>query len=90
MLLHGKEKGKPKYPISVTKAFIKKIALLSSLSFIDELTKYHSLHFEKLKGNLIGLFSIRVNDQYRIVFSIEKESTPLVEIIDIIDLTDYH
>ena len=40
--------------------------------------------FEALKGSLAGSFSIRINDQYRIVFRFEDGNASEVKI------TDYH
>lgn len=40
--------------------------------------------FEALKGDLAGHFSIRINDQYRIVFKFEGGNASEVQI------TDYH
>ena len=41
-----------------------------------------SNHFEHLKGNLAGYCSIRINDQYRIVFKFENNCAYEVQIID--------
>ena len=35
---------------------------------IDDLRVPPSNHLEKLKGDRLGLYSIRVNDQWRVVF----------------------
>ncbi len=37
---------------------------------------------ERLKGNLVGFFSIRINDQWRIIFKFENGQAIGVEIID--------
>jgi plasmid maintenance system killer protein len=42
------------------------------------------LEHEKLKGNLAGKYSIRINDQFRIVFNFERGEATNVAI------TDYH
>jgi proteic killer suppression protein len=39
-------------------------------------------NLEKLKGNLAGSFSIRINDQWRIVFTFEKGQASHVRIAD--------
>ena len=39
-------------------------------------------NLEKLKGNLAGSFSIRINDQWRIVFAFEKGQASNVRIAD--------
>lgn len=41
-----------------------------------------SNHFEHLKGNLAGYCSIRINDQYRIVFRFENSCAYEVQIMD--------
>jgi len=52
-----------------------------------------SLHFEALKHELRGYHSVRVNDQYRLIFKIEKKGLKVkitVETIEIYSLEDYH
>ena len=41
-----------------------------------------SNHFEHLKGNLASYCSIRINDQYRIVFKFENSCAYEVQIMD--------
>ena len=48
-----------------------------------------SLDFHMLTRGLSGKYAIRVNMQYRVVFSINKE-TDQVDIIGVEKLTDYH
>ena len=47
-----------------------------------------SLHFEKLKGNRSHQYSIRLNEQWRLIIEFDKESTPKTVII--IGIEDYH
>ncbi len=37
---------------------------------------------EKLKGNLAGFWSIRINDQYRVIFKFENGNASDVRIVD--------
>ncbi|MBR1908683.1 type II toxin-antitoxin system RelE/ParE family toxin [bacterium] len=39
-------------------------------------------HFEHLKGSLSGFYSIRINDQYRIIFSFQNGCAYDVQIVD--------
>ena len=89
---HEKEKGSPNYPPEVSRGFIKKIKILESLGNTQELRLFKSLHFEALKGNYKGSHSIKVNDQFRIVFKIlkEEDGSTKVEIIQVEELVDYH
>ena len=91
---NGKETGKPIYGTEVIRSFIKKIAILWSVSNSAELAMFRSLRLEALKKEekYKGMHSIRVNDQYRIILKIvkDKNGTEIVEVIEIHDLTDYH
>jgi toxin HigB-1 len=59
---------------------------LSALDYAKELRDLSSPgnQLEKLKGALAGKFSIRINDQFRIVFNFERGDASNVVI------TDYH
>ena len=57
------------------------------LHAIADLRSPPSNHFEKLKGNLRGKHSIRVNNQWRLVFSWSGESGEATDIY--LDNHDY-
>ncbi len=88
----GKERGKPVFGEAVVKSYIKKIDILASVNNSRELTSFKSLHFESLRKEYKGFNSIRVNDQYRIVFKILKHrgGFETIEVAEIHELTDYH
>ena len=67
-------RGKQKYPIEVIKQYKKRIQLLIALTRLDELKNFRGLNFEFLKGNRKGGCSIRLNDQYRLIFSLTEEN----------------
>jgi proteic killer suppression protein len=52
------------------------------------LRNWKSLRYEKLKGDRIGQRSIRLNDQYRMVFVLDEGSTPPT--VTISSIEDYH
>ncbi|MBP9706501.1 MAG: type II toxin-antitoxin system RelE/ParE family toxin [Oligoflexales bacterium] len=58
------------------------------LNWINDATKLQDLkappsnHLEKLSGNLSGFHSIRINDQYRIIFEWDNGNAKNVEIMD--------
>ena len=50
-----------------------------------------SLHYEVLKGDKAGISSIRVNDQYRIEFTVEQVSSEtIVTICNILELSNHY
>jgi len=61
-------KGKQSYSGNVIKQYKKKIAILLDIDNIADLRNFKSLAFEALRGNRKGEYSIRLNDQYRLIF----------------------
>lgn len=49
-----------------------------------------SMNFEALKGNLKGLYSVRVDYRYRLLFTIEKDLLMITEIIVVEDLNNHY
>ena len=62
----------------------RKLDLLKAATDLDSLRVPPGNRLEKLVGDLDGYFSIRINDQYRIIFSFDDEGAHNVRI------TDYH
>jgi proteic killer suppression protein len=61
-------RGKQDYPTEVIKQFKKKVPILMAVGKLDELRALKGLNFEYLKGDRKGECSIRLNDQYRLIF----------------------
>ena len=69
----------------------KTVDLLESLSVVEDLFRYHSLHYESLVGDKAGLESVRVNDQYRVEFKTTKVvSEVVVTVCNIIELSNHY
>lgn len=66
-------KGKHQFPKEIIKQFKKKVQLLTVISKIEQLKQFRGLNFEFLKGDRKGECSIRLNNQYRLVFEQTKE-----------------
>jgi proteic killer suppression protein len=60
----------------------RKLRMLSNSQNIMDLQVPPSNRLEKLKGNLKEYYSIRVNDQWRIIFKWDKGNAADVEILD--------
>ena len=64
---------------------------MESVDEIEELFRYNSLHLEALQGDKKGEFSVRINNQYRLEFSIEKrEDQVTVSICNILELSNHY
>ena len=58
---------------------------------IEALAKYNSLNYEVLKGDKNGISSIRVNDKYRVEFTVrETMEEPIIIVCNIIDLSNHY
>ena len=81
LYLTGKTK---RFNIAVCKVGLRKLDYLNAAHSLDDLKLPPGNRLEALKGNYEGKYSIRINDQYRIVFRFEGSNVYDVEI------TDYH
>lgn len=71
-----------KIPNEVQEVGRRKLRMLNNSQNISDLTIPPSNRLEKLKGNLKDYHSIRINDQWRIIFKWKSGNAFEVEIID--------
>ncbi len=68
-----------------------RVKVLEQAAGIEELYSLHSLHYEVLKGDKAGISSIRVNDQYRIEFTVKQVAAEtVVTICNILELSNHY
>jgi len=83
-LLYTEEKGAQKYDPAVVDAFFEVMAIIAAAVDEQDLRKFKSLHYEKLKGSLQHLHSLRLNDQFRLIVErVADEQGRLLLLIDI-------
>lgn len=67
------------------------IDIMINVSDIVSLCKYNGLNLENLSGDKKGLCSIRVNNQYRIEFTVtEMQGEIVTSICNIIELSNHY
>ncbi|MCL1941984.1 MAG: type II toxin-antitoxin system RelE/ParE family toxin [Candidatus Azobacteroides sp.] len=67
------------------------INLMCHVPDTNALAKYNGLNFENLKGDKAGVFSIRVNKQYRIEFTITDNGVESVaSVCNILELSNHY
>ena len=71
-----------RFPSSIFKAAIIRLAMLNRSGKLDDLKIPPSNHLEKLSGDREGQYSIRINDKYRVCFSWDINNAHDVEIVD--------
>lgn len=71
-----------KLPFEIQKIARRKLRMLHRAQDLNDLRIPPSNHLEKLKGNLIDYFSIRINNQWRIIFKWKDGNSYKVKIVD--------
>lgn len=69
-------------PLPLQETVRRKLRMLNAAQSLNDLRIPPSNRLEKLKGDLHNYFSIRVNDQWRIIFIWESVNAEMVELID--------
>jgi proteic killer suppression protein len=87
-LIETDEAGATRLPVAVIKSARRKLTVLRAATDDRSLRNWKSLRDEKLKGNREDQRSIRINDQYRMVFRLNDETDPPT--ITILSIEDYH
>jgi proteic killer suppression protein len=88
----GKTKDKKyRFQPQMVKRYQLRIKTLEYVQNIEELYAIRSFHYEVLKGDKAGISSIRVNDQYRIEFTVKQStSETVVTICNILELSNHY
>lgn len=76
------------FDATIVKAFRKRLQFIRAA--LDERAFYamKSLHYEKLKGNLDGQSSMRLNDQWRLLLRLRQNEDGKTVVV--ISIADYH
>jgi len=71
-----------KFPPDIWKRALRKLDMLRRAKTLEDLKIPPSNRLEALKGDLEGFYSIRINDQYRIIFRFKNGDAYDVAIVD--------
>ena len=83
-LYHGRNTSRVRrFPTDVLQAALRKLDVLNAAHRLDDLRSPPANRLESLRGEFAGFHSIRVNDQWRIVFRWENGAHD-------VSLMDYH
>ena len=83
-LYHGRNTARVRrFPNTILKVALRKLDVINGAQHLDDLRSPPANHLEALKGDLAGFYSIRVNDQWRIIFRWDSGAKD-------VSLIDYH
>ena len=82
--IHVGEESKAarRFSVAVRKVARRKLDLIGAAVEVRDLAVPPGNRLEQLRGDLAGFYSIRVNDQYRIIFKFETGNASDVQLID--------
>jgi len=69
-------------PVEIQEIARRKLRMLNNSQNVSDLMIPPSNRLEKLKGNFKAFYSIRINDQWRIIFQWKNGNAEQVEVID--------
>lgn len=87
-LIEGERAADTKLPTAVINSYRRKLVILKAAPDERTLRNWKSLHYEQMKGDLKGYRSIRLNDQFRLVFELDTTTTPPTLLVE--SIKDYH
>ena len=70
------------FPVEIQEIARRKLRMLNNSQNVSDLMIPPSNRLEKLKGNFKSFYSIRINDQWRIIFQWKNGNAEQVELID--------
>jgi len=86
--LYAGKSGKQRFPAGVVDAFLYLVGVVDAMGDVRDLYAMKSLHFERLSGRREGQSSLRLNKQYRLIVTVEKDEGGDVLVIH--EIVDYH
>jgi proteic killer suppression protein len=86
--MEANENCKSSFDKSVLRAYRLLMRYIRDATDERDLRAWKAKHFEKLGGDRSHQYSMRIKDQWRLVFEIKK-ATPK-NIIHVVSVTDYH
>ena len=82
---------KYRFQPQIVRKYQRCIDLLEAATSVGTLYQYNALNYEVLKGDKMGISSIRVNDQYRIEFTVTTvESETIATVCNILELSKHY
>lgn len=82
---------KHRYQPDIVRRYQKSIKFIKAAANIQKLATINSLNYKELKGDKQGISSVRVNDKYRIEFTVRDSiEEPIITICNILELSNHY
>jgi proteic killer suppression protein len=87
-LIETERAGETRLAVALIKSARRKLTILRAAPDDRTLRNWKGLHYEKLQGERDGQRSIRLNNQFRLVFELDASTNP--NTVKILGIEDYH
>lgn len=87
-LIETDQAGQTRLSVAIIKSARRKLAVLRAAPDDRTLRAWKSAHYEKLKGDREGQRSVRLNNQFRLIFLVNETTAPAT--VTILGIEDYH
>jgi toxin HigB-1 len=81
-LFHGDRSRSRRIPPTIRAAAVRKLDMLNAAHTLEDMKVPPGNRLEALKGDLVGMHSVRVNRQWRVIFRWEGNNAHDVAIVD--------
>lgn len=82
---------KHRFQPDIIKRYQRRVEILRAAPSTETLRQIKSLNFEALIGDRAGRYSIRVNNKYRIEFTLDADvDEPMLTICNIVELSNHY
>lgn len=82
---------KHRYQPDIIRRYQKAVNFLKGASSIESLWLIRSLNYEVLEGDKAGISSVRVNDQYRMEFTVTlDDDEPVLTVCNVTELSNHY
>ncbi len=82
---------KHRYQPGIIRKYKDCINLMRRITDTNALSRYNGLNFENLKGDKTGISSIRINNKYRIEFTVTENGVePIIIVCNVLELSNHY
>lgn len=82
-IFHGiHSKDARRFPRNLLSVVRRKLDMINAAQHVNDLRTPPGNRLEALKGDLPGFHSIRINNQYRVIFKMQGSNAEKVQIVD--------
>lgn len=76
------------YPKWIFNNFVKAVSIMQAVDTVAQLRNFRGLRVQQKKGDMKGIWSARLNDSWRLEFTVDKDW--IVHVINILRISNHY